>query len=113
MSESDAVLGFGALASTIRLRLLTLLVQTDAEGLTPSHLSQVFGVPMATLSFHLKELQRAGLVTSRPLGRQRLYRVSRSRMVSLGEHLQHGLGPMPSCEPAEAQEAAVDPMHPG
>jgi ArsR family transcriptional regulator, arsenate/arsenite/antimonite-responsive transcriptional repressor len=74
MKESDAIRALGALAQETRLRLFRLLVVAGPQGCTPSQMSQELTVPPTALSFHLKELSHAGLVTSERNGRHIIYR---------------------------------------
>jgi DNA-binding transcriptional ArsR family regulator len=62
MKSKDAVIGLAALAQESRLALFRLLVKRGPEGYTPTALGEKLGMPAPTLSFHLKELQRAGLI---------------------------------------------------
>jgi ArsR family transcriptional regulator, arsenate/arsenite/antimonite-responsive transcriptional repressor len=73
MKSIDAVVGLSALAQESRLSLFRLLVKRGPEGYTPTHLSEKLDVPSPTLSFHLKELQRAGLIGVRREGRFLFY----------------------------------------
>jgi ArsR family transcriptional regulator len=83
MKSMDAVAGLSALAQESRLALFRLLVKRGPEGYTPTQLSDKLGVPGPTLSFHLKELQRAGLIESRREGRFIFYCPSFPRMNEL------------------------------
>jgi ArsR family transcriptional regulator len=58
-----------ALAHETRLSLFRRLVRAGMAGLTPGELGAEFSLPPATLSFHLKELTRAGLLQARHEGR--------------------------------------------
>jgi DNA-binding transcriptional ArsR family regulator len=58
-----------ALAQEARLTAFRLLVRRGPDGYTPTALAEKLGVPAPTLSFHLKELQRAGLIAVRREGR--------------------------------------------
>lgn len=69
MTTPDALKAFGALAQESRLAIYRLLVEHAPDGLPAGVVGEVLGVPSATLSFHLKELLHAGLVTSRRDGR--------------------------------------------
>lgn len=89
LGAESAAAGFGALSSLTRLRLLSHLALAGEHGMTPSALAETLHVPLATLSFHLKELNQAALVTVRRQGRQRHYRVSEVRVDALREHLRH------------------------
>ena len=73
MEKPDAIAALGALAQESRLDMFRLLVQTGTEGLQPSQIGERLGVPANTLSFHLKELKHAGLVTFRREGRALFY----------------------------------------
>jgi DNA-binding transcriptional ArsR family regulator len=69
MESSDIVTALAALAQESRLAVYRLLVRRGPEGYNPSEIHQHLGIPAPTLSFHLKELQRADLVLSRRAGR--------------------------------------------
>ena len=65
-----AVSALGALAQETRFcSIFRLLVQAGPEGVAAGRLGEALDVPPATLSFHLKELSRAALVSSRQEGR--------------------------------------------
>jgi ArsR family transcriptional regulator, arsenate/arsenite/antimonite-responsive transcriptional repressor len=83
MKSIDVVLCLSALAQESRLVLFRLLVKRGPEGFTPSQLADKLGVPGPTLSFHLKELQRAGLIESRREGRFLYYSPNFPRMDEL------------------------------
>lgn len=74
MEIKDAALGFSALAQTTRLHVIRELVTAGQAGVPAGELAENVEVPSSTLSFHLKELLSAGLVTSERDGRQILYR---------------------------------------
>ena len=63
MKENDVIRALGALAHELRLRVFRMLVVAGPAGLTPGALAEQLDVPNATLSFHLKELMHAGLIT--------------------------------------------------
>src|SRR5690606_14257341 len=87
---AQTVSALSALAHTQRLRVFRTLVVAGLEGLTPSVLAEQLDVARNTLSFHLKELAHAGLVTVEPQGRNLIYRADFSRMNELLGYLtQH------------------------
>ncbi len=74
MHESEAVSALAALAHAQRLRVYRSLVVAGPAGQTPSALAEQLDVARNALSFHLKELAHAGLVTVEPQGRNLIYR---------------------------------------
>jgi DNA-binding transcriptional ArsR family regulator len=69
MKPIDVVESLAALAQESRLAVFRLLVKRGPEGYTPGQLSEKLDVPGPTLSFHLKELQRANLIEAKREGR--------------------------------------------
>lgn len=83
MDERQIVIALGALAHTQRLRIFRALVVAGQAGLTPSVLANELEVARNALSFHLKELFHAGLVTVEQQGRNLIYRAAFARMNDL------------------------------
>ncbi|MDX9739718.1 MAG: helix-turn-helix domain-containing protein [Gammaproteobacteria bacterium] len=83
MKENEALTALNALAHTQRLRVFRALVVAGPTGLTPSVLANELEVARNTLSFHLKELAHAGLVTIEQRGRNLIYRADFARMNGL------------------------------
>ena len=73
MEEKAAVTALAALAQDTRLAIFRLLVQEGPSGLPAGEIASRLGVLASTLSFHLKELDRAGLVRSWRRQRQVFY----------------------------------------
>lgn len=69
MEIRDAVSALGALAQETRLSIFRLLVQAGPDGVAVGQIRDALDIPAATLSFHLKELNHAGLVQQRQEGR--------------------------------------------
>ncbi len=80
MEEKDIVRALAALAHDLRLRVFRMLVVAGPDGLTPGTIAAQLDVPNATLSFHLKELMNAGLVTQERDGRTLIYRAAYDQM---------------------------------
>ena len=80
MEEQDVVKALAALAQPSRLRAFRTLVVAGPLGLTPGALCEELGVAGTTLSFHLKELLNAGLVSQQRDGRNLIYRAAYDRM---------------------------------
>jgi DNA-binding transcriptional ArsR family regulator len=87
MEEKDIVKALAALAQPNRLQVFRTLVVAGREGSTPGQLGERLGVPNATLSFHLKELMGAGLISQERIGRNLIYRVEFGQMNSLLAYL--------------------------
>ena len=79
----DIVAMFGALAQETRLRLYQALLGTGDVGMPAGDLSLALGIPQNTLSFHLREMQSAGLIQSRRAGRFIIYRTAPDAMKGL------------------------------
>jgi ArsR family transcriptional regulator len=83
LSEDLAVTSLAALAQTQRLRAFRALVVAGPDGLTPGVIAEQLEIAPSALSFHLKELLHAGLVSSEARGRNLIYRAEFSRMNAL------------------------------
>lgn len=97
MEEKDVVNALAALAQPNRLQVFRTLVVAGSEGATPGQLAERLGVPNATLSFHLKELLGAGLISQERRGRHLIYRVEFGQMNGLLAYLTQNC-----CQGAEA-----------
>ena len=80
MNDDHAVRALGALAHPLRLKIFRALVVVGAPGLTAGTIQEGLGVPAASLSFHLKDLAHAGLVTQERSGRNLIYRAAYEEM---------------------------------
>lgn len=69
MESNTAIARLAALAQDSRLAIYRLLIQNAPQGLCVSEIAARTGLAPATLSFHLKELTRAGLLNARQQGR--------------------------------------------
>jgi ArsR family transcriptional regulator, arsenate/arsenite/antimonite-responsive transcriptional repressor len=83
MEIKAAVASLAALAQETRLAIFRLLVEAGPEGVSAGRISETLEVPGATLSFHLKELVRAGLASSRQERQFIYYAVDFERMAEL------------------------------
>ena len=86
-SESQVIEALAALAQSQRLRAFRALVVAGGEGLTPSALAALLQIAPSALSFHLKALSHAGLVSVESSGRHLIYRAEFARMNSLLTYL--------------------------
>jgi DNA-binding transcriptional ArsR family regulator len=114
MQETDVVTSLAALAQPMRLRVFRELVVAGAGGLTPGALSEHLEVPGATLSFHLKELLRAGLVSQERASRNLIYRADFTQMNALLGFLTQNCCQGESCETgaARCKPARAKPVSP-
>jgi DNA-binding transcriptional ArsR family regulator len=83
MEPKQAVAALGALAQDTRLAIFRHLVDAGPAGLAVGGIAQEVGATGATLSFHLKELAQAGLVTPRQEGRYIYYSANFTAMRAL------------------------------
>jgi ArsR family transcriptional regulator, arsenate/arsenite/antimonite-responsive transcriptional repressor len=99
MEEQTVVAALAALAQPLRLKVFRALVVAGPRGLTPGAMSEGAGVPSATLSFHLKELMGAGLVSQQRDGRFLIYRAEYERMNQLLAYLTQNCCQGQPCQP--------------
>ena len=105
MQEIDVVRALAALAQAVRLRVFRALVVAGPAGLTPGDLSAQLEVAANTLSFHLKELSHAGLITQERQGRHLIYRAAFDSMNALLACLTENCCEGEACAPADAAAA--------
>lgn len=108
MEEHEIVKALGALAQPSRLRVFRTLVVAGPLGLTPGALSAELGVAATTLSFHLKELMHAGLVSQQREGRNLIYRAAYERMNALLSYLTAHCCQGESCLSTSSGKACAD-----
>jgi ArsR family transcriptional regulator len=73
MKTHRAIDALGALAHERRLAIYRLLVQRGPEGLSAGAIGERVGLMPSSLTFHLQNLQRAGLIAQRRESRQLIY----------------------------------------
>jgi ArsR family transcriptional regulator, arsenate/arsenite/antimonite-responsive transcriptional repressor len=73
MDTTQVLAALAALAQESRLAAFRLLVQAGPPGLSASRIADALQLAPSSLSFHLKELTHAGLVSARPAGRFVIY----------------------------------------
>lgn len=107
METKAAVTRLAALAHDTRLSLFRRLVQVGPAGLTPGELATEFGLAPATLSFHLKELSRAGLLSGEQEGRFIRYRADFTAMNALLGYLTENCCDGQPCDIGSASPCAI------
>lgn len=112
MESLTAVRALAALAQETRLAVFRLLVEQGPSGLAAGEIAARLGIAPATLSFHLKELSHAGLVSTRQDGRYVFYAADFSTMNGLLAFLTENCCvadgsscAAPSCAPRQAPKA--------
>lgn len=87
MDKPTATTVFESLSSGIRLDVFRLLVRMGTEGLVAGEIATTLAIPPTNLSFHLKALAQAGLVTAEQEGRYQRYRANLALMLDLIAYL--------------------------
>ena len=87
MKPEPVILGLSALAQEYRLALFRLLVQAGEDGMAAGRIAEALGLPNSSLSFHLAQLQNAGLIEQERQGRSLVYRANYSAMNALIAYL--------------------------
>lgn len=103
MESNSVVKALAALAQPSRLEAFRALVVAGDAGLTPGVLSAALQVAPNTLSFHLKELVHADLVSQERNGRNLIYRAQFDRMNAVLAYLTQ------NCCQGEPCEVSVAP----
>jgi len=83
MNKTDAIRLFESLASGIRLDVYRLLVRQGEEGMVAGAIAAALDLPATTLSFHLKAMSHAGMVTVVQEGRYLRYRANLPQMLEM------------------------------
>ncbi|MBB1627313.1 helix-turn-helix transcriptional regulator [Achromobacter sp. UMC71] len=99
MDMKTAVQALAAIAHESRLTVYRLLVQAGPAGLSAGSLAEKTGIAPSSLSFHLKELVHAGLLTSRQDGRFVIYAAQYDTMSDLLGYLTENCCGGQSCAP--------------
>ncbi|MCJ8144021.1 metalloregulator ArsR/SmtB family transcription factor [Ancylobacter sp. A5.8] len=88
MNEAQALDAFAALSQETRLRIVRLLVTAGPEGLPAGVIGEAMGgASSSRMSFHLGQLEQAGLVASRRDGRSVIYNAAYPALSGLIEFL--------------------------
>lgn len=112
METNSVLAALAALAQATRLSIYRLLVEEAPEGLPAGQIAERIGVPASSLSFHLKELTHAGLISPRQDGRFLWYRADLDAMNGLVGYLTENCCRSsavcdPKCAPTKATTAVA------
>jgi DNA-binding transcriptional ArsR family regulator len=102
MDSPLAIAALGALAQEHRLALFRLLVQAGPDGMAAGAIAEALGVPNSSLSFHLAQLSRAGLIGQERRHRSLIYRADYEAMNALVAYLMENCCGGGACAPAAA-----------
>ncbi|WP_377298930.1 ArsR/SmtB family transcription factor [Rhizobium sp. SGZ-381] len=83
MNEKQAVVLFGALSQETRLKIIRMLVVAGPAGMAAGAIADAVGVSASNVSFHLKELERAGLVAAERDSRSIIYSAAYEQLTGL------------------------------
>jgi ArsR family transcriptional regulator, arsenate/arsenite/antimonite-responsive transcriptional repressor len=86
-NAAEAVAALAALAQEHRLAVFRLLVQAGSEGMPAGAIATALGLPNSSLSFHLAQLARAGLIRQERRHRSLIYRADYAAMNGLVSYL--------------------------
>ncbi len=104
MKNTEAIQAFIALGQESRLNVYRLIVQKGDAGLLPSQIHEMLGIPNATLSFHLKELYQANLITVERQSRNLIYRPNPGTVEDLSQFLLANCCGGKSCKPSKVAQ---------
>jgi ArsR family transcriptional regulator, arsenate/arsenite/antimonite-responsive transcriptional repressor len=89
MNESQAILSFAALAQDTRLAILRHLIKAGDAGMASGDIAIKVGVSPASMSFHLGQLENAGLLRSQRSSRRIIYSANYDSIGALLAFLMH------------------------
>lgn len=106
METTQAIRALGALAHEHRLAIFRLLVEQGPAGLSAGAIGEGVGLAPSSLTFHLQNLQRSGLLVQRRESRNLIYSVDFAAMDALVGYLTDncciGSSCATECKPSKA-----------
>ena len=105
MNEFQARTAFAALSQETRLCIVRLLVQAGAQGMAAGAIAEAVEVSPSNVSFHLKDLEHAGMITARREARSIIYSADYGMLTALIQFLMKDCcaGRPEICKPALAR----------
>lgn len=104
MKSDDAIAALSALAHDHRLAVFRLLVRCGQHGMAAGAIARTLDLPNSSLSFHLAQLQQAGLVSQRRDGRSLIYAADYAAMDGLMGFLTENCCEGAPCDPAQRND---------
>ncbi len=99
MDSPKAISALAALAQEHRLALFRLLVQAGETGMAAGAIAEAIGIPSSSLSFHLAQLTKAGLIRQERQHRSIIYRADYTAMTALVDFLTENCCGGQACAP--------------
>lgn len=111
MDQRQALMSFGALSQETRLEIIRMLVVAGPDGMPAGVIAEKAAVSASNISFHLKELERAGLINQQRESRSIIYSASYDTLGGLIRFLMEDCcaGRPEICAPAVAVAACCAP----
>lgn len=108
MELYSAVTALSALAQEHRLQAYRLLVQAGDAGLAAGTIAEAMAMPASSLSFHLAQMERAGLIRRQRRGRSLIYSADYGGMTALIAYLTENCcaGSPGACTPSPERNVA-------
>jgi ArsR family transcriptional regulator, arsenate/arsenite/antimonite-responsive transcriptional repressor len=109
MKTSQVINALGALAHEHRLAIFRLLIERGPAGLPAGRIAERMRLVPSSLTFHLQNLQRAGLIVRRRASRQLIYSADFTAMTALVGYLTDNCcadSAAECCSPARQPRAA-------
>jgi DNA-binding transcriptional ArsR family regulator len=99
------------LAQESRLRIVRRLVRAGPDGVPAGVIAEVIGASPSNVSFHLKELERADLITARRAARSIIYTANYKTLRGLIRFLMEDCcaGRAEICSPLPASREGIAP----
>lgn len=110
MEIIDATQTFAALGHPGRLSVFRMLVRLAPQGGRPTEIAEALGMRQNTLSHHLSDLERCGLIRVERRGRSLFYSVDLGRTQALVDYLVMDCcrGRALACNPDEPRRGTMD-----
>ncbi|MGO7201455.1 ArsR/SmtB family transcription factor [Rhizobium ruizarguesonis] len=111
MDQRQALIAFGALSQETRLHIVRMLVVSGPDGMAAGAIAEKAEVSPSNISFHLKELERSGLITQQRESRSIIYTANYEALGDLIRFLMEDCcgGNPEICAPAAAFAACCAP----
>lgn len=111
MDQRQALAAFGALSQETRLQIVRMLVVSGPDGMAAGAIAERAEVSPSNVSFHLKELERAGLIAQQRESRSIIYTANYEALGSLIRFLMEDCcgGNAEICAPAATVAACCAP----